>query len=300
MSPNRALLLAIALGLGTGYWSTVSQTLWQHETAVFGMSLAVLAFTATELGALELLTMGAGLALAGTSRPQLAPAVAALLAGVILRAGWRRALLPIVVTTVCAAALVSANVRWFADPLGAMPILEALHPRVHATEQTFDAGAGGLAGLWISPNRGLLVFSPIVVVAAAGIPILLRQNWRAPLRWCAVAAATQYVLYGCYAVWWGGHTFGPRYMLDLLPLLVPLAAAGIGTRPLPRTAILALPVLAAWSIAVSATGAFVFPNERWNLVPRHHERLWDWSDMQILRAWQSDPSPQNFSLLPGH
>jgi hypothetical protein len=92
-------------------------------------------------------------------------------------------------------------------------------------------------------------------------------------------------------------------MLDVVPFLVPLAAAGIGAREVPRPGMFAAALLAAWSIAISATGAFVFPNERWNLTPddvdRHHERLWDWSDTQILRAWQSDPSPQNFSLFPG-
>ena len=32
-------------------------------------------------------------------------------------------------------------------------------------------------------------------------------------------------------------------------------------------------------------------------VDRHHERLWDWRDSQILRAWERGPSPQNFDLF---
>ena len=301
MPPSRALALAVALGAGTGYWSTISQTLWQHETAVFGLSIAVLAFTAPDLRAWHLLTIGAGLGLAGTSRPQLAPAVAVLLAGVVARAGWRRAVTPVAVAVACGGALIASNVRWFGDPLGAMPILEALHPAVHATERTFDPAAGGFAGLWLSPSRGLLIFSPVVLAAAAGIPLVLRGGWRSPVRWCALAALAQYGLYASYAVWWGGHTFGPRYMLDVLPLLAPLAAAGLNARPLSRLAVAGAGVALAWSVAVAGTGAFVFPNERWNLLPddvdRHHERLWDWSDCQIARAARSGPSPQNFSLF---
>lgn len=301
MPPGRALLLAVALGMGTGYWSTVSQTLWQHETAVFGLSLAVLAFTAPDLRQAHLVMIGVGLGLAATSRPQLAPAIAALLAGAVARAGWRGALAPVAIAAAFGVALVAENIRWFGDPLGAMPMLEALHPRVHATERTVALGAGGLAGLWISPNRGLLVFSPIVLFAAAGVPVVRHAGWRSAPRWCAVAAIAQYVLYGSYAVWWGGHTFGPRYMLDMLPLLVPLSAVGIGTTPSPRAVSIAAVLMLTWSMAVAATGAFVFPNERWNLNPedvdRHHERLWDWSDMQIVRCWHSGPSPQNFSLF---
>ena len=298
---TRAMLIAVGLGLGTGYWSTVSQTLWQHETAIFGLSMGVLAMTAPTRGASHLIALGIGLGLAGTSRPQLAPAVVVLLGAAFVREGWRRGIVPAAIAAAFGIALVVSNVQWFGSVLGAMPLLEALHPRVHATAGTFDLRSWGLAGLWLSPNRGLLVFSPIVAVAASGIPVLLRERWRSPLTHCAIAAVGQYVLYGCYAVWWGGHTYGPRYMLDVLPLVVPLAAAGMDGRQLPRAASAAGILVLAWSVGVSALGAFIFPNERWNLTPRdvdrNHERLWDWSDTQILRAWRTGPSPQNFSLF---
>jgi hypothetical protein len=299
---TRALLIAAALGLGTGYWSTVSQTLWQHESAIFGLSMGVLALTAPSPRAGHLVVLGIGAGLAGTSRPQLAPAVAVLLGSVFVREGWRRGIVPAAIAAALGTLLIVSNVQWFGSALGAMPLLEALHPRVHETEGTFDVGVWGLAGLCVSPNRGLLVFSPIVAVAAAGIPVVARDGWRSPLTSCAIAVLAQYILYGSYAVWWGGHTYGPRYMLDALPLLVPLAAAGINARHLPRPALAAGTVALAWSIGVSALGAFVFPNERWNLTPRdvdrNHERLWDWSDTQIGRAWGAEPSPQNFSLFP--
>ena len=81
---RRALFIGVALGIGTGYWGTTSQTLWQHETAAFGLSLAVFGFTAPGAGVVPLSIFAAGLALAGTSRPQLAPAVAVLLLGVMV------------------------------------------------------------------------------------------------------------------------------------------------------------------------------------------------------------------------
>jgi hypothetical protein len=304
LPPWRAWLVAAALGLGTGYWSTVSQTLWQHETAIFGLALAVLAFSARDPGAAGLVVVGAGLAVAGMSRPQLAPAVLAILAGCVVRAGWRRALPALAIAGAGAAVLLGLNLYWFGNPLGAMPILEALHPRVHATEGTFRPSLSGFAGLWISPSRGLLIFSPVAAAAALGAREAVRGGWHSPVRWCAAAALAQYVLYASYAVWWGGHTFGPRYMLDVLPLLVPLAAAGLAAHRPGRAAAAVAAALAAWSVAVAALGAFVFPHERWNLLPRdvdrHHERLWDWSDSQIARAWQSEPSPQNGSLFePG-
>ncbi len=106
MPSGRALLLAASLGLGTGYWSTVSQTLWQHETAVFGLSLAVFGFTAPEQRPFHLALIGIGLGLAGTSRPQLTPAVATLLVGSVARWGWRPAIVPI-------ALAVAPGLRWW-------------------------------------------------------------------------------------------------------------------------------------------------------------------------------------------
>jgi hypothetical protein len=301
MSGGRALALAAALGAGTGYWPTVSQTLWQHETAIFGISLAVFAFTARDLRAAGVLAIGIGLGIAGSSRPQLAPAIIVLLTGVAARVGAIGAWPAAAATGACAMALIAANLSWFGHPMGAMPLLEALHPAVHGTEGTFEPSSGGFAGLLVSPNRGLLIFSPIVAVATTGLPRAVREGRRAALIWCAIAASAQYVLYASYSVWWAGHTFGPRYMLDALPLLAVLAAAGVADRRLPRPLLSAMALALAWSIAVSAAGAFVFPNERWNLHPadvdRSHARLWDWSDLQILRAWRSRPSPQNFSLF---
>jgi hypothetical protein len=300
-STARAVFIAVALGLGTGYWSTTSQTLWQHETAALGLSMAVLGFTAPNPYLGTLLATGAGLAIAGTSRPQLAPAVAVLLFGVIARSGLRAATIPIAIVGVAAAGLMSAHLRWFGNILGGMPLLEALHPQVHATESTFDPSVAGFIGLWLSPNRGLLIFSPIVLGVAAGVRTMLRDSSRDAVRWCAAAALAQYALYGAYAVWWGGHTFGPRYMLDILPFLAPIAAS-VGTNPVSPMNKVLLGLGMTCSVGIAALGAFVFPNERWNLMPedvdRHHERLWDWSDMQIHRAWHAGPSPQNFSLPP--
>jgi hypothetical protein len=39
----KAVLIACGLALGTGWWSVASQTLWQSETAVFGLAIAIAA-----------------------------------------------------------------------------------------------------------------------------------------------------------------------------------------------------------------------------------------------------------------
>jgi MFS family permease len=300
---RRAILLAIGLGLGTGYWTTVSRTLWVHETAIFGLTIAVLALMGPEerLSVRRAAVAGAGLALAGTARPQLAPMIAVLLGTLFWRATWRSSLIAVAIVGVACALLMIENYRWFGYALGPVSQMTAVNNELHRTSSSFRLGLEGFGGLLVSPSRGLFVFSPIVLIALAGVRLAIRESWRSPLRACALAAGAQYVLYSTYAVWWGGHTYGPRYMLDVMPVMVPLAAAALEqirftalTRGIVGTAL-------AWSIAVSALGAFCYPNDQWNVDPddvdRHHARLWSWSDTQIRRCLERGPSPQNFNLF---
>lgn len=315
LTPGRALAIAAAFGIGTGLWSTASQTLWQHETAILGLSLAVFGLCAiptredgapapfassarrVALG----MCIGVGLGLAAGSRQQLLPAAAVLTASALAIGGWRCAAASAAMTGALLVPVWLANLRWFGSVLGAAPMLEALHETVHATSGTFSLSSGGFTGLIFSPNRGLLVYSPVIAMVAAGVPAAMRPAAGSMVPWCAAAILIQFLLYGSYVVWWGGHTYGPRYMLDIIPLLVPLAILAMARmrgRLMPLLASAAL----AWSIGVAGLGAFVFPHERWNTLPidvdRNHERLWDWSDTQIRRSLTAGLSPQNYSLVP--
>lgn len=303
LSRGSAALLTVGLGLGTGFWSTASQTLWQTETSTLGLMVAVLAFAGTHehIGTWRAIAVGIGLALAAVTRPQLAPAVIVLLAGTWVRTSAWNAIVATTVIGAFAAALVTQNLRWFGHALGALPLIQEQNAMVHASGPSFRFSPEGWLGLLVSPNRGLLIFSPIVLVTATGIRPAISDGWRRPLRWCLIAAAAQYAVYATYSVWWGGHTYGPRYMLDVLPLLVPPAAAGLPR--LRRSPVVRIggALALAWSILVAATGAFCYPADQWNVVPndidRHHARLWSWSDMQIVRCWRTGFSAQNFTLL---
>jgi hypothetical protein len=300
---GKAVLVACGLALGTGWWSSASQTLWQSETAVFGLAVAVAAFVRLESpspGAARAVALIAGLTLAGTSRPQLTPAIAIILAGVWMRAPRRLAFAVSACVAVAAAALALCNWRWFGNVLGAQPLLVDVNRATHATDAMFRPAVDGVVGLLLSPSRGLLVFSPVVLVAVAGVRSAARAGWRGAAIWCLGAAVTQFAVYSMYGVWWGGHTYGPRYLLDTLPLLVPLATLAL-VAPRSRVWHAAACVALAWSIAVAATGAFVYPHEAWNSDPddvdTHHERLWAVWDGQIERCWRAGLSPQNFALF---
>jgi hypothetical protein len=95
-------------------------------------------------------------------------------------------------------------------------------------------------------------------------------------------------------VWWGGGSYGPRLLLEIVPFLALLATMGwrraceSDSRP-PRRAVRVFVVsLAVMSLYAHATGALSWAALSWNAtpVPVSHQpsRVWDWRDPQFL-AW---------------
>jgi hypothetical protein len=297
-----ALMVAIGLGLGTNFWALHSQTMAQHDVVAFGLALALFNWTrpTPALRARHLWIGALGLAFAVTARMQTAPLVGLMGLGLLVRVGWRRAAGPLALAAGLLAVLLAAQWRWFGHLLGAIPLLEQLHPDVHAVSGSFSREPWvGAAGLLVSPSRGLFVYSPVVLIALFGIMPALRARRDCGLGWALLGALALYAGYSLYTVWWGGHSYGPRYLLDFVVVLAVPAGVALEGVLRGRLARAACAVALAWSMIAAGTGAF-FANT-WNTSPasvdRNHARLWEWHDPQILRAWQSGLSPQNFNLF---
>lgn len=77
----------------------------------------------------------------------------------------------------------------------------------------------GLYGLLFSPSRGIFIYSPILIFAFSGIPSALRRHKSQSLLLLFIFIFYLLIL-SCYAYWHGGHFFGSRYLIVVLPLLV--------------------------------------------------------------------------------
>ena len=168
----------------------------------------------------------------------------------------------------------------------------------------------GLAGLTVSPSRGLLVFTPLAVIAFFGAirvwrtrpaELRTRKEQEAVLlvRYVSVAVVVTILVYAKYLVWWGGHGFGPRYLTDLMPFLSLLLGLGLipivtPGRPFNVTLVSGLALtLVVYSVAVQAVqavGAFCWSSP-WTLdnTRPYVQRLWDYRDSQIVACIRSGP-----------
>ncbi len=157
------------------------------------------------------------------------------------------------------------------------------------------------AGLLISPNRGLLVFSPIFIFGVGYAVVLLRRGGGPPLLrylvWSSVALIGLYSLWGN---WGGGHTYGYRFLIELVPGLMLLLAAAWPKLIEPRPVLRALFTLALMgSMYVHGVGADAAPcgfDEEPNNIDAHQERLWDIAGGEIVRCTQREVSAWQSAL----
>jgi hypothetical protein len=77
----------------------------------------------------------------------------------------------------------------------------------------------GATGLLVSLTRGLLFYDPLVFVGLLALPLLL---WRRPLEALLPLGLVviSLVLYGGFVDWGGGDSWGPRYLLPVMPTLL--------------------------------------------------------------------------------
>jgi hypothetical protein len=144
--------------------------------------------------------------------------------------------------------------------------------------------------LLAAPSRGVLVYSPALLLVPLGAVVL----WRRPpehgrlrrdlvLAWLATAAGT-IVYYARWHAWAGGWCYGPRFLCEMMPALC-LAFALAYSHFQARWQQSAAQALVALSVAVHVVGLFGYPGypawcERHTL-PDQGRCLFELHDTQI-------------------
>jgi hypothetical protein len=153
-----------------------------------------------------------------------------------------------------------------------------------------------LAGVLVSPGRGLLLYQPWLVLALLSfVPAIRRSAARCgcggePAGWpgfCIAAVVFQIGVVAAWSLWWGGWCWGSRLATEVLPLCALLAMtpiAALGQSASGRRLILTLAIA---GLLMQVPHVYLGANQ-WNQltdVDAHPDALWSWSRAPFLMPW---------------
>jgi hypothetical protein len=246
-----SLPLAIAFAFGTNTWMISSQALWQHGTGELLIALALL-LVVSQGSPIRIALLGAVCVFMAANRPP-----DGLIAGaIILFTFWNRrrsALWLLAGAAVPLAALLYYNLDFIGHVAGGYALGK------NPNTAFFELNWSGVAGLLVSPTRGLLIFCPFLIFVPLGLIQRLRAaNSKGLAVVLSVAVAAQFLLYS-QGDWRAGVSWGPRWLTDVLPILMwMLAPVPLLLRPRTR-GLLILAIAAA--VGVQTVGAFWYTKE---------------------------------------
>jgi hypothetical protein len=275
-----AVFLTLNFAFATAVWSANSRTLNQHGASVLFLAATLAALVSRRT--LFVVVAGCLVSLAVVTRPTNF-LFAAPLALYVFR--HERAAFPGFATL---AAIPALLLGWYSWVYWGTPL--ALGESNHFTGFTAPEPAVAAVGLLLSPNRGLLVFSPILIFSVAySAYLVIRRRSADPLpRYLIWSAVAVFALYTVWLDWAGGHTYGYRFLIDLLPALT-LILALCWERVIVSRAYLRATFMVAMvaSIYVHGLGAAASPcgfDDDPNNIDLDHARLWDVTNGEIARC----------------
>jgi Dolichyl-phosphate-mannose-protein mannosyltransferase len=280
-SEGIAWSVAIVYAFGTSSFSSSSQALWQHGPSQLFLTLTI--YWLVKGRDQPKFSAYAGLALGSAiiCRPSNAFIVIPIAAYVLLRhrdqiIGFCLAALPPFLGFVTYNTIYNGSPLSIGFPGGNIDPLRLISVGAYMFQTPLYEG---LAGVLVSPGRGLFVYSPIFLVSVVGIAMIWWQPEQVLLKCLSFAPVTIILLTSKWAVWWGGGSYGPRLLADItaiLSLYLYLPFERARSRWFLKGVIAGLVVL-----SISLHALRVFGDGDWNGYPnvdRHPERLWSWVD----------------------
>jgi hypothetical protein len=286
-----ALLLTLAFAFGTTTWVISSQALWQHglaELLIVGMLLAVTGPCTSR----SAVAAGVLCGLIACNRPP--DSILAVALGLYsLRWAGRLAPRLMVAAALPVAVVVAYNLGIAGNLAGAYGLV--------GDSSFFQFGLlSGLAGLLFSPTRGLFVFSPFLLFLPFCLPQALRDRGTRGLTITMGIAVVLQVLLYAKADWRQGASWGPRWLTDLLPILLWMLPPIVST--LRSAGRFAFVLACCAAMAIEAVGAFWYTGASDEAIfaaaakPDQMRAAWNLRNAPFLAELRHAPAPAELAL----
>jgi hypothetical protein len=280
-----AWAIAVVYAFGTSSLSTSSQALWQHGPSQLFLCLTLY----WSIRGLEdpRCSAYAGFALAAAIICRPTNVLVALPIGAYMLQERRDQLVGFLVASLPPLFLYMIyNMWYFSSPLMTGFGGTAVSPSSFWTASSYLLSTPlweGLMGILVSPSRGLLIYSPILVFALVGMVMVWRKSGHVFLKYLSLSPFLPVFLAAKWVNWWGGHSYGPRLLADITPILCLYLYPPFERGEVVRLLKFTLIGLCVLSVSFHALGAF--GSGSWNSTPTNvdqtPERLWSWVDSPL-------------------
>jgi hypothetical protein len=277
-----AWVIAVVYALGTSSLSTSSQALFQHGPSQLFLTLTLYALVREREGVKYAAYAGCALAMAVICRPVNILIALTIMAYMVVER--RRQCIAFLLGGLPPFLMFAAyNTQYFGSPLTTGFIASAFSPAsfLRASSYIFSTPLlEGLPGILLSPSRGLLIYSPIFVVSGVGMVMAWRESGHLLLKYLCLPPFLSLIVAAKWGSWWGGHSYGPRLLADLAPILCLYLYQPFEKSVGRRFLRFGLAALCGLSVSAHLLGAF--GDGSWNYTPTNvdlaRERLWSWID----------------------
>lgn len=281
-----ALLISGIYAFGTTVWSVASRGLWMHSPSILLLEIGLLILISGKNHSRYIPFAALPLTVAYIIRPtNIVPLVLFSLYVVYTYRRWSLPYAMILIGTLIPFFMLNQDMYgtilapYFTDHAGVLGI-------------SIFSSIQGIFGNLFSPARGIFFYSPIFILSLWGLLIKVKQRIISPLDFALISIIILHILsISLHPAWWGGHSFGPRLMSDVLPFLmlfmIPVFASLQEDRTGKFSQMCVICFLIVVSVLIHWKGAYFWTCWSWNYDPVDIDsapwRLWDVSDIQFLR-----------------
>lgn len=291
LDEKKSLLLTAIYLFGTINFALISQSMWQHGTLQLFLILGLyflfngLSAEATDKDS-SLFWSGLFMALAVISRPTAGLAAVLLYALIYLKYKTNfKALI---------------NHTFFYG-LGVLPVLaffiwynQTFYLNISNQGYSNQLGTNwlspfpeGFLGTWISPSKGILIYSPVFLFSLVGLFLVVKNKlWRQNAHYFifALIVLLHTLVMGFWKHWFGGWSFGYRMSSDIIPFLILLAVPYLQSNIYERTKKWFY-ALIAFSVGVQIFGIIFFDgvwHSAYDLGYKNTSWLWSIKDSEFV------------------
>jgi hypothetical protein len=284
---GQALLLTFVFAFCTSLWSVAGRALWMHGPLILALLYAIYLLTKEEIKISNVVTLGVVLAFTFIIRPT----------GLIFFAGVLFYLFTFN-KKLAAAYLTSGLVIFLGFFLLNYSIYGTALSPYYQYYFNLLSGSGfpnvgeALMGNLFSPGKGLIIFTPVILFSVFGVylKIKAKEFSKFDLSLTLIFIA-HFIAISLVRKWWDGWSYGPRYISDVLPVLMYFMIfffKYFSTIKYKRAVSIAFVLLTLISLYIHTKGALSYRVwVEWNGKPddvdSHPERVWDWKDPPFLR-----------------